>query len=132
MTMVPRTTEAMSVARCDMVFYVSSCIYSPVTLMNLNTFTQSLQAVDAERITVRHFFDALMTSMGVDDQLPAEDVLARVRHSRDTCTGLEERLLDIGVDVIQWILEPTPENKHIAYVSMNAWFRGLENPWGTI
>ena len=100
--------------------------------MDLNTFTQSLLAVDAERITVRHFFDALMTSMGVDDQLPAEDVLARLRHTRDACTGLEERLLDIGVDVVQWILEPTPENKHIAYVSMDAWFRGLENPWGTI
>ena len=119
-------------ARCDMVFYASPYIYSIAALMDLNTFTQSLQAVDAERITVRHFFDALMTSMGVDDQLPAEDVLARLRHGRDACTGLKERLLDIGVDVVLWLLEPTPENMQIAFVSIDAWFRGFENPWGTI
>ena len=100
--------------------------------MDLNTFIESIRKVDADHVNVNHFFHALMDSIDADDALPAADILTYLQCTRDVSSGVEKRILDIGVDVVQWLLEPTPQNRHIAFVAVDAWLKGLPNPWETI
>ena len=96
--------------------------------MDLNTFQQSLQRVPRDRITVKDFFDALMDSVNLHG-----DILSHMQYLRDIETHQEKkRILGIGVDIIFWLQEDTPENKQIAFVSLDAWFKGYPDPWETI
>jgi len=99
-----------------------------MALMDLNTFRQSLQRVPQDRITVKDFFDALMHSVDLHG-----DILSHMQYLRDIETHQEKkRILGIGVDIIFWLQEDTPENKQIAFVSLDAWFKGYPDPWETI
>ena len=56
-----------------------------------------------------------------------------MQYLRDIETHQEKkRILGIGIDIIHWLQEDTPENKQIAFVSLDAWFKGYPDPWETI
>ena len=100
--------------------------------MDLNTFKRSIERVEDDRITVQHFFNALMESMNCVEHIQASTVLDYMQSLSNESDGEEKRILDVGVDIVHWLMEPTPENKQIAYVSLDAWFRGYPNPWESI
>ena len=81
--------------------------------------------------TVQDFFNALIDAIDKSFQ-NASDLLNYLQKIQDTYQGDEKRIISIGIDITHALLCDTPENKHIAFVSVDAWSKGFPNPWETI
>ena len=93
--------------------------------MNFNTFEESACN------TIETFFKVLIHSLHKPFTIIV-DLLKRLRNIQNKYEGREKRIISIGIDIIQSKLYDTPENKHIAFVSVDAWSKGFPNPWETI
>jgi len=94
--------------------------------MDLNTFIRELSTTKSDTITCEDFMRALFAATNIDKTATIDDAYNHLQ------TLPEHRIISIGIDIIKWILEPTPENKQVAFASMDAWFRGLPDPWESI
>ena len=93
--------------------------------MNFNTFKKR------SCNTVQEFFNALIDALDKSFQNES-DLLNYLEKIQYTYQGNEKRIISIGIDIVHALLSDTPENKHIAFVSVDAWSKGFPNPWETI